>query len=87
MSRVSILTILLIGCGASGLPGVKGIKPPPLKDIAKVAGPALREMAKNKGIEIDEAGTACFPISELMERALDIEIPGATILCYAPPKL
>lgn len=84
MSRVIVLTFLLAGCTSEMFQVAKDIAGPLLKEIAKAAAPELKKMAARKGIEINEAGSICFPVSEALESSLDVNLPGVAIMCIAP---
>ncbi len=85
MSRVIVLTFLLMGgCTSSMFQAAKDIAGPLFKEIAKVAAPELRKMAERKGIEIDESGALCYPVSEALESAMDVNLPGVALMCIAP---
>ena len=66
------LVLLLAGCGA----GVGTISA-----IAPVAVQALRAIASQQGVSLNESGAACFPLDDLQE--FD-DVPVVAVVCIAP---
>lgn len=76
--------LLLSGCGMFSDEQVKSIATPLLAEVAKHAAPYLMKMADDNGVEIDEEGTMCFPINEIVEDTSDVNLPAVALMCVAP---
>ena len=79
-----ILALALAACGGfANTPTTKEALP----ELAKLAAPHLKELAKREGLELDEARGVCFDISTAeVEDLLPEELPISVVavLCVAP---
>ena len=79
-----VFCVALLGCTPETRGLARDVGVPALKAVAKAAAPELRKMAQKKGIEINEAGAMCIPVSDVLEESLDVELPGVALMCIAP---
>lgn len=76
---IALLTpLLMFGCGASGVTAGQAVK-----TLLPVAADALRGLAAERGVEIDENGAACFEAPEIeIEQFEGVGI--VALVCVAP---
>lgn len=79
---IILVSVALSGCGVFGEASRQAV--PTLVSVAQAAGPYLLKMAKEKGVDIDKDATACFPVSDPVEEALEVELPALVLMCVAP---
>lgn len=80
---VLALAIAGTGCGAFSSEAGRAVVPA-MVELARASVPYLRDLAKRKGVEIDESLAVCLPISEVLETSLEVELPAVAVMCIAP---
>lgn len=81
---VFLIALLAVACGGQGGQVARDVGAPALAQVAAAAAPELSKLAQRHGLQINEAGAVCYPVSDALEAASDVDLPLVAIMCVAP---